>query len=1444
MREIRCFISSPGDVGQERLIAVRVIERLQVEFRQRLTLTPIVWEHEPLRASEHFQAQIVPPDQTDVVICILWSRLGTRLPAQFRRPDGSTYQSGTEWEFENALASFRKRGTPDLLVYRKTSEAVASLQSREQLLARLEQKEALDQFIDRWFGNADSGFRAAFHCFDAADQFERLLETHLRSFLANRVGPIPVAPTGPREGTWHKGNPFRGLSPYDVEHSEIFFGRTRAVGELKNRLQKRGAEGSPFVLVVGMSGSGKSSLVRAGLVPVLTVPGVVEGIGLWRHAIVRPADAGGPSRVLGTALVSKTALPNLAELGFGSEQAGELLNSRPELLIAPLRAALDAHAKAAAQSEKLEAVPAARLLLVIDQLEEIFTGPDGTDESRRQFAVALETLVRSGLVWVVATMRSDMYSRLASVPQLLKLKGNDGQYDLLPPSSGEIEQMIQYPAKVAGVWFESDPQTGVGLDKTILESASGNPEALPLLGFILDQLYKSRDQSMMTFAAYRQLGGLEGAIARRAEEVLVALPEKVQARLPGLFEACVSLTAGADGSAAAIRVPKTRVLRTEDDETLIETLVLARLLVTDTDLGGVETIGFAHEALLRHWPRLTGWLRENEELLRARARVTVAAEIWNASSRNPEYLLATGKPLAVAESLLETRVPLSPLVVEFVELSAKQVRQASRRRLWIAGVIGAAFLVLSSAFAIYSYSQWRYADSLKTVADRERDEAIEKRKEAVAAREREAEALRKETETRVARDEALAQTRIALERADFNLAFRNPTLAMQHLSDNRVTTAKALLGAMPETMRHWEWHHVARRCREESKSLSMDGELLWVDFSQKSPRVAVSIKNIDAFDLNSPGHRIEVWDCVKMRKVAELGPLAAPADQVVLPGKGETAVCISAAELTVWNVDSGNQVSRFDLGNATLAAISDDGTTAAVVHESWHEDNSRSYELRLIDVATGTEKSRWKRGMNAGNQMTLSSDGTLILVSEDYCGLVLFEAGKEDPVWVHAQPAGSEVSSTIFCADLNPERGLVATGSYDGIVRVQFWQDGSEPKVLRGHNGAVVSVKFSGDGKLLTAGWDSTIRVWDLDNRKELDVYRGHENWIRNLSASPTGGTIASVSRDQQLKFWEPPVSARPIRTFESMLVNVEGVAWSPDGKRVVTCGMMTNSEGLAGCAIRVVNLAMKGYFDVDVSAAAFLVKSRFSNQLATTGGFGVNPQVRLLEFDSESPFGSGLGYVAPLEGPASTANSAEFLDAGTIAVGWYDGSITVHDIAGETFEILAQLGSPVLSLRLQTVTGVLYVGCGGGELIAMDLVTGKRIGETRFGGPVRDIEIRPKTGEVLVAAGYTSQPGLIVLMNQDLSTTLRRFSGHSDLVTSLSFVPDGSRFASGSHDRSVRIWDPDTGLEAISLRGHQREVTCLEFDAAGNQLASGDEFGTVILWDGTPVSPELDDSR
>ena len=187
-RKLSVFISSPGDVIPERRALKRIIEQLNLEFSGQLFLVPVLWEEEPLLASETFQSQIHPPRETDIYVGIFWSRLGSPLPKDITRDDGSRYLSGSEYEFEDAIAGYRESGKPDLLIYRKMSEISIPLTDREEVLGRIEQKERLEQFVRNWFMTDDGeSFTGAFHVFNETEQLEEMVLGHLRKLLEKYV---------------------------------------------------------------------------------------------------------------------------------------------------------------------------------------------------------------------------------------------------------------------------------------------------------------------------------------------------------------------------------------------------------------------------------------------------------------------------------------------------------------------------------------------------------------------------------------------------------------------------------------------------------------------------------------------------------------------------------------------------------------------------------------------------------------------------------------------------------------------------------------------------------------------------------------------------------------------------------------------------------------------------------------------------------------------------------------------------------------------------------------------------------------------------------------------------------------------------------------------------------------------------------------------------------
>ncbi len=356
--------------------------------------------------------------------------------------------------------------------------------------------------------------------------------------------------------------------------------------------------------------------------------------------------------------------------------------------------------------------------MIIDRLEELFTLERLGARERESFIAVVSALARDGMAWVLATMRSDFYPRCGELPELARLKAGAGQYDLLPPSVAEIAQMIRYPALAAGVTFEQNPHTGKTLDDVLLDAGSKDPEALPLLEFTLDELYKRRtDQAVLTFTAYEALGGLEGALARRAEDAFGKLDPAAQAYLPALVRSLVTVGPGGDDVVTAKRVRRSNLDEEVGRKVLVDALVDARLLVTDRATDGQPVVGIAHEALLKNWPRVKESLQADREFLRIRARVADAAARWRHEGRRADLLLPAGKPLSEAEDLLaRRRADLDGEIIEYIVAAAGNSKRRRRVAKIAAWSVGVAFFAVVAGFGAFSFIQWRFAKERERAA--------------------------------------------------------------------------------------------------------------------------------------------------------------------------------------------------------------------------------------------------------------------------------------------------------------------------------------------------------------------------------------------------------------------------------------------------------------------------------------------------------------------------------------------------------------------------------------------------------------------------------------------------------------------------------------------------------------------------------------------------------
>jgi len=291
-KKITVFVSSPTDVMAERGRAARVIDRIQSRYRDHLIIEPVFFEEGYFTADKAPQEQIPDAGATDLVISIFWSRLGSELASdQFgTMPDGRPYPGGAVYELMRALDAKRSKNVPDILVYRKLADTGISVTDVQQRRLMSEQLDAFEMFWKKWFVSEEGHLRAGFQTFKRPDEFESLLERHLRAWLDEK-GLLG------KEVIWRiedRGSPFRGLELFEPKHADVFFGREREIDQGRERLWNAAGDGTACLLVVGPSGAGKSSLVRAGLVCRLPRPGDIDTAHEVRFAVMRPGAAGLP----------------------------------------------------------------------------------------------------------------------------------------------------------------------------------------------------------------------------------------------------------------------------------------------------------------------------------------------------------------------------------------------------------------------------------------------------------------------------------------------------------------------------------------------------------------------------------------------------------------------------------------------------------------------------------------------------------------------------------------------------------------------------------------------------------------------------------------------------------------------------------------------------------------------------------------------------------------------------------------------------------------------------------------------------------------------------------------------------------------------------------------------------------------------------------------------
>lgn len=655
LRPIRIFISSPGDVSTERAIARKVFEHIAYDpfLRNRIVIQTVAWDRPgtdtPLFATmtpqEAIDQGLPKPSECDVVIVILWSRIGTLLPLEYLKPDGSRFLSGTEWEYWDALTAAKQLGKPALLVYRRTEERLLNHRD-DDFEERLAQLRHVDEFF-RQFQNEDGSIRQGYNSYRVPDEFREKLDAHIREVLFKILNQseVPAVPQADIVAPLWNGSPFPGLRSLTPRDEPIFFGRGRETDALVKRVSS-----ASFVAVIGASGSGKSSLVGAGLIPRLKA-NAIEGSKDW----LIPEYQSTQKQWTGLQLTP-------AELGddpvgsFGAKLASALsadqnkvirnLHEQPQVIFDYFDMLLENKPKWSS------------LLIFIDQFEELLTVI--ASSNARLFITLLTKAVTYPRAKIVVTLRSDFYHRCLEITELATLL-EAGSFPLSLPSSIELHDMIIKPAERAGVLLES------GLAERIILDTGNDPGSLALMAYLLDELYQiaqANDIQSITMSDYEQIEGVQGAIGARAESIFTSLqlPEKTFA-LINIVRELVDV----DDRGEPTRKRASYQQITSDSETkrLVDAFIEARLFVSHGD-AFAAIVEVAHEALLRNWDRLSNTITTVANDLRLLKQVTQSAQEWNLRNRPPIHLWSHERLSEVYEMRERLKAEFDPITQVFL----------------------------------------------------------------------------------------------------------------------------------------------------------------------------------------------------------------------------------------------------------------------------------------------------------------------------------------------------------------------------------------------------------------------------------------------------------------------------------------------------------------------------------------------------------------------------------------------------------------------------------------------------------------------------------------------------------------------------------------------------------------------------------------------------------
>lgn len=1147
----RLFLSSPTDVEAEREAVRRVVERINADRPDRTTFELIRWEDVYYTAGSTFQHQIPTSAECDLVVCVFWKRLGSDLPETYRRPDG-TLPTGTEFEFEEALqAATRTPGkVPDILVYRNMAEVTFSEANLE--LERA-QRDRFLAFWNRWFRNEQGHFVAGFQHYRELAEFERLIELHLRQWLARHDD----------EASWTRGSPFRGLKPFEMEDAPIFFGRGRETERIRARFIANALSGAGFLVICGASGAGKSSLARAGLLARMAGPGGMGNIaGFVRVAAVTPFALAANrhwSRGLAEALLCEDALgPGLSLGDFGSAEllAGLLARGGVEAR-APLIGALERMKQADPEVARRAGASAGAFILLLDQLEEIFTWPRETSEA---FLACIEALAGSAApIFVIATLRSDFRHRLGEFEALERLAAlraplGPGEHERIveigKPGGADLREMIEGPARIAGLDYERNGDRHL---QTAIETEA-SADSLPALQLLLSELYERRRDKTLLLEEHDRLGGVGGVMAARGEEVLDAIGPQDAAAFPGLVRLLVGF-GSPEAPPTARRIALSALGEATPQARLAMALRDASLLTSDNG-----QLRIAHESLIGGWARLSDILRDERRLFEVRERLDAMSRRWSeiqaAESRSRRRRLLTGFPLEEGRDLLakwgeQILSATAPDLPAFIAASDR--RDRARRRIFLLS-LGATAAVIA---AIATVAVWFRAESETAARSAEvrlhlarAESALRERNwDAAVAISGHALALEDSPETRSMAYAALSEHSPYFERLVGHGVVDGKWTRPGELS---LLESSGALSVIDGAAQPPDAKRVGGQVEGRVEGLAAAYHSIWPDGREG----AVAVANDGALSRVAAGAVAEAAG--QAAEAPSTGHILTFTHQVDLrvTAQGVTVVVadlFSGALLRTCTLETGFTCVETPLsGPAPVAALSPDGREVAVVHAD--TGSPRLVVLRLAEqgppVETGSMALPELETLNSPLSLGWSHDGGWIALGTRSGAIALADMSTSTMRRAATIDAGTAVTNLAW----SPQSPLLAFACQERAIclaRVGEGGDPSERPSLQGSHASISRLAWSPDGEdMLSIHSDGQARLWRVSPEQPVIAVLAAQDpaSFTSIASEPALGRIAAGDEKGVIHVWDDENAGQVLPAGPANMEPVVHLAFADDG--------------------------------------------------------------------------------------------------------------------------------------------------------------------------------------------------------------------------------------------------------------------------------------------------------